>query len=177
MEIDEPVVFPWVIDQVIEEARIEITDRRSNRLVTVIELVSPSNKTRGSEGRTSFLSKRREIMTCDVNWLEIDLLREGDRSVIPLLPPSDYWAFLCRAEDRPRTHGWPVSLRDKLPVIGVPLAKKDPDAPLDLGKVLNSVYDQAGYAYLLDYTVPPEPPLRPIDAKWANALLRQKGLR
>ncbi len=177
LDVAEPIEFPWIIDEEIEEARIEITDRRSNRLVTVIEVTSPSNKVRGSEGRTKFLAKRRELMAANVNWLEIDLLREGDRSVVPLLPPSDYWVFLSRAADRPRTRGWPISLRGKLPVIGVPLAEKDPDAALDLGKVLNAVHDQAGYGYLIDYRRPPEPPFTPADARWANRLLRDKGLR
>jgi len=170
--VAEPVVFPFELEIEIEEARIEIKDRRHNMLVAVIEVLSPSNKIRGSEGRASFLSKRNEIMASPVHWVEIDLLREGSPSIFPLAPPSDYRVYLSQADDRRRTRGWPISLREKLPAIGVPLDKHEVRVPLDLAAVLNGVYDQAGYEYLVDYTQSPEPPLSTPDAKWANALLR-----
>jgi hypothetical protein len=177
LQVAEPIIIPFMFESEVEEARIEIRDRRRNTLATVIEVLSPSNKIRSSEGRESFLAKRREIVASSVHWVEIDLLRDGARSIVPLLPPSEYWIFLSRAKDRRRTRCWPIRLQQKLPAIGIPLAKDDPDAPLDLGGVLNGVYDEAGYEYLVDYTQPPDPPLRPADAKWANQLLKSKGLR
>lgn len=177
VQVAEPIIFTLEAEIEIEEARIEIRDRRKNTLVTVIELLSPSNKVRGSEGRESFLEKRQQMIASKVHWLEIDLLRAGSAFFYSPAPPSDYRIYLARGDEPRRMRGWPFSVREKIPAIGVPLGKKDPDVRLDLGAVLNEVYDQAGYEYLLDYSVPPEPPLSPADAKWANALLRTKALR
>jgi hypothetical protein len=177
VQVVEPVVFPFPVAAEVEEPRIEIRDRRRNRLVTVIELLSPTNKTRGTEGRDLFLDKRREVMSAPVHWMEIDLLRAGDPTVPGLTPPSDYRIILSRSGDRAHTHGWLFGVRQALPAVGVPLAAKDKDVPLDLGAVFDAVYDDAGYEYLIDYARPPVPPLEPADARWANALLRQKGLR
>jgi hypothetical protein len=175
--VAEPVVFPFLIEIEIEEARIEIKDRRKNTLVTVIEVLSPTNKDRRSEGRENFLANGREILAAPVHWVEIDLLRQGEPSIHPLVPPSDYRVYLSRADDRQHTRGWLFSVRQALPIIGIPLGKKDPDVSLNLGTVLNDVYDQAGYGYLVDYSRPADPPLKAADAKWARQLLRSKSLR
>src|ERR1700733_13158115 len=38
-----------------------------------------------------FMSKKKEILASDVHWVEIDLLRSGDPSILtPPLRPSDY---------------------------------------------------------------------------------------
>ena len=177
IQVAEPIIFPLEAETEVEEARIEIRDRKKNTLITVIELLSPSNKVRKSEGRESFLAKRQEMISSRVHWLEIDLLRSGSAFFYPPAPPSDYRIYLARADDPRKMRAWQFSVHEKIPAIGVPLGKKDPDVGLDLGAVLNEVYDQAGYEYLIDYSVPPDPPLNPADAKWANALLRSKGLR
>ena len=61
----------------------------------------------------------------------------------PVSPPTDYWIFQSRAG---RCESDPAAGRsacgDRLPVVGVPLAKPDSDLPLDLRKVLDSAYDQ-----------------------------------
>ena len=67
---------------------------------------------------------------------------------------------------------WPFGVREKFPVIGVPLRGDDADVPLDLGAVLKSVYDRAEYDRIVDYGGEPEPPLKAADAKWAKGLLR-----
>ncbi|MBM4033530.1 MAG: DUF4058 family protein [Planctomycetes bacterium] len=68
-------------------------------------------------------------------------------------------------------------LRDKLPVIPVPLLYPDPDAPLDLGGVVAAVYERGAYARLIDYRQPPPPPpLSDADAAWLDErLVAQKA--
>jgi hypothetical protein len=118
-------------------------------------------------------------MTSDVNWVEIDLLRGGTPSAQnAALRPSDYRVIIARENRRlNRADFWRFSVRDNLPVIGIPLKSKDPDVPLDLGAVLRSAYDRGSYDLRVDYTKPPTPPRAPADAKWANQLLRAKKLR
>lgn len=176
--IDEPIVIPMLIDPEIKESYLAIKDCKTGSLVTIIEIMSPTNKIRGAEGRQSFMRKKNEILATPVNWVEIDLLRSGLPSVVnPPLRPCDYRVMISRGNDRYNAHYWPISVRRPLPVIGIPLRKKDADVPLDLGAVLNTAYDNGAYELSVDYTKPPVPPLRGEDAKWANKLLRTKGLR
>jgi hypothetical protein len=176
--IAEPVVVTTLRDEERRERRIEIRTTNAGKLVTVIELLSPSNKTSGAEGRRSFLAKRREVTSSKAHWVEIDLLRQG----IPLrarkrLDPHEYCVHVSPVGLRPKGRVWPIRLQGPLPTVGIPLRAPDPDAPLDLQTALEMVYDRGAYEVKLDYTKDPVPPLPPELAKWANKLLKQKKLR
>jgi hypothetical protein len=172
----EPLIIPTLMDEEIEEAFLKIVHVESEALVTVIEVLRPTNKIRGSRGRASFMAKRHEIMNTEVHWVEIDLLRTGVPSVTdPPLRPCDYRILASRADQRTRTRFWPVSVRQPLPVIRIPLRGKDPEVPLDLGAVFRTMYDRAAYDVSVDYRKEPQPPLEGRDAKWARELLRQRG--
>jgi hypothetical protein len=171
-----PMSVPILTDDEIKEARLEIIEVKTKELVTVIELLSPTNKIRGSEGRKSFLQKRREILGSEVNWVEIDLLRAGVPSQPPRVP-CDYGILIARGAAAYNGRFWPIRLRQPLPIIGIPLRTPDPDVPLDLGSVLQNAYDRAAYDLSVDYAAPPDPLLNQEDAKWADALLREKKLR
>lgn len=167
-----------LLNEEIEEAYIEIRDPALGTLVTIIEVLSPTNKVAGSAGRTSFLAKRRDVMNSAINWVEIDLLRGGKpASLNTELARCDYRVIVSRPGHREDVGYWQLNVRDKLPVVGIPLRGKDADVPLDLGAVLGSAYDRAGWDLRIDYTKAPDPPLSPDDAKWANKWLREKGLR
>jgi hypothetical protein len=172
----EPFIVPTLMDEEVEEAFLKIIHVESAELVTLIEVLSPTNKIRGSEGRKSFMAKRREVLNSEVHWVEIDLLRAGTPSVTePPLRASDYRILISRGDRRTRTLFWPVGVRQPLPVIKIPLRGKDPEAPLDLGAVFRSVYDRAAYDMSVDYRKPPQPPLEGDDAKWARELLRHRA--
>jgi hypothetical protein len=172
LAIAEPLIVPTLLDEEIKEAYLKITHLESDTLVTIIEVLSPTNKIRGSRGRASFMEKRRDVLNSEVHWAEIDLLRAGLPSVTnPPLVPSDYRVLVSRDGQRTRARYWPISVRQALPVIGIPLRGKDPDAPLDLGSVFKTVYDRAAYDLSLDYRQDPQPPLDAEDAAWARELL------
>jgi len=172
----QPLIIPTLMDEEIEEAFLKIIHVESETLITLIEVLSPTNKIRGSRGRASFMAKRHEIMNTEVHWVEIDLLRGGVPSVTdPPLRPSDYRVLVSRADQRTRTRFWPISVRQALPVIDIPLRGKDPEAQLDLGAVFRTVYDRGAYDRSVDYRKPPQPPLEGDDAKWAKELLRSHG--
>jgi hypothetical protein len=165
-----------LMDEEIEEAFLKILHVESDTVVTLIEVLSPSNKIRGSRGRASFMGKRHEIMNSEIHWVEIDLLRAGVPSVTdPPLPASDYRILVSRGDQRTRTRYWPVGIRQPLPVIAIPLRGKDPEVPLDLGAVFQTAYDRAAYDLSVDYRKPPQPPLEGDDAQWARELLRGRG--
>jgi hypothetical protein len=166
------------IDDENEEARLEIKHLESGALVTLVEVLSPTNKIRGARGRASFMAKRQETMASDVHWVEIDLLRAGAPSVTrPALRPSDYRILVSRAGERTKARYWPVGLRQPLPVIGIPLRAPDADVPLDLATVLRAAYDRGAYDLSVDYRQDPDLPLSSEDATWADHLLRKQKLR
>src|SRR5439155_2180783 len=112
LAVTKPLIVPTLMDEEIEEAFLKIIHVESEALVTVIEILSPTNKIRGSRGRVSFMAKRHEIMNTEVHWVEIDLLRAGVPSVtIPPLRRSDYRVLVSRADNRLRTRYWPMSVR------------------------------------------------------------------
>jgi len=155
----------------VEEQRlsfIEVRDRRDRTVITVIELLSPSNK-RG-EDRVQYLAKRDRLLASPVSLVEIDLLRGGRRLPVEGLPQCDYYALVSQPGERPDVGLWPIRLRDRLPVLPIPLRPAEPPARLDLQEVLHRVYDEAGFADHI-YAGQPDPPLRPEDAAWAQPLV------
>jgi hypothetical protein len=146
-------------------AFLEIRDRHGRELVTVIELLSPSNKRPGDD-RLQYLSKRREILRSTANLVEIDLLRGWPPMPAENRHEGDYAVMVSRAERRPTADFWPIRLRNRLPVIPIPLKPTDPDGQVDLQEVLHQAYDGGGYRKYI-YDEPPEPPLTGADAEWA----------
>lgn len=176
--IAEPVVTTTLRDDETHERRLEIRTRSTGKLVTVIELLSPANKTPGAEGQRSFLAKRDEITSSKAHWVEIDLLRAGQTMPVrKRLEPHEYCVHFSPVELRPKGRVWPIRLQSPLPVVGIPLRKPDADAPLDLQKALEMVYDRGAYDLKLDYAKPPVPALPPALARWSNKMLKQKKLR
>ena len=148
---------------------LEIRDRRGRELVTVIELLSPSNKRPGDD-RQQYLAKRREVIRSTAHLVEIDLLRGWEPMPAEDRPEGDYSVLVSRAERRPAAEFWPIKLRDRLPAIPIPLRPTDPDRRVDLQEVIHRAYDEAGYRKFI-YDGPPEPPLTAEDAEWAAQFL------
>ena len=165
----EPITRITLVEDQIRESYLEIVDAVSKGLVTVIEVLSPANKVPLSRGRENYRKKQLEVMYSAAHLVEIDLLRQGARTVEELnMPPFDYLVHVSRAHDRPDGKLWPIPLRSPLPAIPIPLKKPDPDATLDLQRVLNTVYDRAAYELTVDYSRDPVPPLAPEQAAWAK---------
>jgi hypothetical protein len=150
---------------------VEIRDRRDRELVTVVELLSPANKRPGPD-REQYLAKRMALLDGPVHLVEIDLLR-GD---LPLpadgRPECSYSVLVSRVERRLDAEFWPISLRERLPVVPVPVRSPDPDAQLDLQAIVDQIYDDAGYADYI-YEGAPRPALATEDADWARQLVPQ----
>ena len=170
MEAPVYTALPEPID-VVRESFIEIRDTENQYLVTVLELLSPSNKNAGYD-RDAYIAKRRQYLLSDVNFIEIDLLRGGPRMPIEELTPCDYYVLVKRATDRTRAGIWPIRLRDAIPPIPIPLRSPDPDARLDLQAVLHAVYDHAAYRHRI-YRGMPKPKLLSDDAQWTEGMVKE----
>lgn len=169
----EPVTEPY----------LEIIDRESgNRVVTVIEFLSPSNKSPGPN-REQYLRKQREVCSSDANLVEIDLNRFGRHTLAFTLehvkPPyrTPYMSCVRRATRRGLAEVYPMPLPHRLPIVKIPLRPDDADVPLDLQSLVEQCYRNGGYEGTINYAVDPDPPLTGTDEKWAEVRLLELGLR
>lgn len=160
--------------ETIELSFVEIRDRLSRRLVTIIELLSPSNK-RLRADRELYEAKRVAVLRSRTNVVEIDLLLGGRRMPLADNVAGDYGVLVSRSADRPAADWYPIQLRDRLPTVNIPLDDGDAPVPLDLQAILDGLYDTGGYVDFI-YDTPPDPPLSPEDAAWARDLLSVAGV-
>lgn len=166
------LVDPPESDPEIRDRFLEIRDSRSREVITVIELLSPFNKRPGAQGYAAFQEKRRRVMASPTHWLEIDLLRKGERPA-EVAGQSDYYALLKRGNRLRPYEVWFFSLRDPLPTVAVPLRSPDEDLALDLQAILSGVYGRARYGENLDYSAdPPPPPLSADDTVWVRSQIQ-----
>lgn len=159
------------------DAFLEIIDVEDHHVITVIEILSPTNKSPGARGREEFLRKRKQVLSSSTNWVEIDLLREGERfTPVNFATQFDYAVQISRVAERRRYRIWPIQLPQQLPVIAIPLVNQE-EQRFDLQQLLTSVYDESPYRRLIDYTRDPVPALPARYADWAHQLLKSQGLR
>ena len=172
----EPVHEPYLV----------IVERDSGKVVTVIEFLSHSNKTPGDEGYRLYRQKQQEILQSDVNLVEVDLLRAGEYVLAP--PEGEvrkrfekwhYFVSIRQFKTVPSFALYPITIRQRLPRIFIPLAPEDERvAVLDLQALIDRCYDAGAYDDFIDYrSEPPPPAFDPEDAAWIDQLLKSKGLR
>jgi hypothetical protein len=154
---------------------VEIRDASKHELVPVIVIVSPSNK-RGSRDCTWFLDKQGEILSTNVSLVQIHLLRHGRRLLAgnPALNRAaadhSYLIALNSSRQRLSWHLYPVGLRERLPIVPIPVDTLE--VPLDLQFVVNKAYDEGPYwRGAVNYDRAPSPPLSDADAAWAAELI------
>ena len=164
------LTIPIVQPAEVRLTSVEVRDAASNELVTSIEILSPVNKR--DPGLAQYRGKRQRLIAAGVHLLELDLLRRGARPLAhPRLAAAQYVIALTRAHAG-RTEVWPLTIREPLPIVPVPLRAPDADVALDLGAALAAVYDEAAYDLSIDYGAPPPPPeLSADDRRWLSERL------
>ncbi len=178
---------PWVLMLEPVEQRevfIEIVSvADDSRVVTAIEVLSPSNKATGSPGHDLYLTKQRECLASETHFIEIDLLRRGAHTIAApeaCLRDQGAWDYLIclhRGGEGSRYEVWARRIWERLPQIHLPLAEGDDDLVVDMQAILTCCYDESAYSRRLDYRGEPQPPLKQDDAAWAHGLLCERGLR
>jgi hypothetical protein len=155
-----------------------------DRLITTIEILSPSNKTPGEHGRELYLRKQKEILDSKVHLVEIDLLRAGIHStavprerVIEGSGPFDYHICIHRFDHFEDYLVYPVRVEERLPEIAIPLSPQDSPVLVDLQAIFERAYDIGAYRRrILYHQGSPVPPLSAEQTEWTTRLLREKGL-
>jgi hypothetical protein len=176
----EPVVIE-LADEPETQTFVEVRQVSDGHIVTVLEVLSPSNKKAG-DAQEQYLRKQLEFLQAGVSLVEIDLLRHGDWIVaVPAraLQPSlrtPYRVVVRRGWQSLQADYYPIPLTERLPTVKVPLRPSDADVPLNLQALVDQCYEDGGYDDI-DYAAEPEPPLSTAAARWAAALLRRTGRR
>lgn len=160
------------------ESWLEIREA-SGRLITVVEILSPTNKGRGS---SEYMLKRRDYQRAEVNVVEIDLLRHGRHVMaVPLervrkSASVTYLVCVTRAQS-PHTHElYYCPLRQPLPSIRIPLRETDADVRLVIQPLIDRCYEVGRY-WQTDFSRGLKQPLPDEEAAWVTEKLTAAGLR
>src|SRR5262249_40883183 len=177
--VTEQVLFTSIQREEHPEEYVEIRQRSDGRLVTLLEVASPANKTT-TTGRRVYLEKRDEGKKANANLVEVDLVLQGQ----PMLeysrdglPDWDYAVTVSRARQPERYEIYTATLQKKLPRFRLPLAADDRDHVLDLPIAFTKCYDQGDFSSFIDYEREPTTPLNDEDKQWVDEVLKQQGLR
>jgi hypothetical protein len=155
-----------------------------NRLVASVEILSPTNKAPGTEGRELYLRKQKELLERQVHLIEIDLLRGGAHTTaVPeevareQVGAFDYHVCVSPMTRRDEFFIYPMHLRSPLPEILIPLLGEDEPPRISLQALFDRAYDSGPYRKQLHYDGrPPPPPLAPEQTDWMQRVLREKGV-
>ena len=174
------------------EDYLEIREKGDRRLVTLLDVVSPANKTTDA-GRQAYLGRRRAAREAGVylgqrraareagpSLVEIDLVLQGRPALdYPRegLPKFHYAVTVTRAVQPERHEIYTATLQRRLPRFPLPLARDDRDAVLDLQVAFTRCFDEGGYLTRIDYCREPPVPLGEGDGRWLDATLTAGGLR
>lgn len=174
-------LFTSIVREDHAEEFIEVRNRADGRLVTLIEVVSPANKTT-AEGRAAYLEKRRDTAAQRAGIVEIDLIMQGKPTLSYSrdgLPEYDYAVTVTRATAPDRYEIYTSTMQKRLPKFKVPLAPDDRDALLDLQGAFSRAYDLGNFATTIDYRANPHPdvPLTDAHAHWIEQTLKTQKLR
>jgi hypothetical protein len=148
------------------------------QLVTSIEVLSPSNKRRGSVGWDQYERKRNVFLHGYANLVEIDLLRGGKRHpMTETWPDSPYAIAVFRKEKAPAADIWPAFTLQPLPTIPIPLLPPDGDVAVALQGLATSIFEGSRYAEDMQYERPIQPPLAADEMHMLSQYLQTRGSR
>jgi hypothetical protein len=172
---DSPVELRAFVSERHRESFVEIYQQGNEpRLVTAIEVLSPSNKKPGSTGQGDYLRKRQSLMLGDVHLIELDLLRGGQRMpMVDPWPDSPYVLMVARVDPDHRCQVWRGYSDRPLPALPVPLIEPDADLRIDLQPMVDTIYRRSRYGDLIDYSKPPAG-LSPSEAALAAGRLKPR---
>jgi hypothetical protein len=156
-----------------QETYVEVRSAADDRLITVLDLISPANKAEGL-GRQAYLDRRKQSLAAKASLVEIDLLLQGR----PLqdyaregLPDWDYAVTVTRSVQPDRYEIYTGMFEKRLPRFRMPLAADDRDTVLDLQAAVARTYEMGGFGEQIDYLRGPPVDLTPDQRQRINHVL------
>ncbi len=175
----EQILFTSIDYIEYHEAYLEIRQKTDNKLVTLLEVVSPANRTT-AEGREAFLQKRAEARSAGASLVEIDLILQGE----PMTNFSqenlvnwDFAVIVSRSTQPDRYEIYSAKLNKRLPRFRIPLSTDDRDTVLDLQVAFSKAYDQGDFARQINYRSAPPGRWTEEQASFIDHLLHAEKLR
>ena len=176
----EQALFTSIVREEHREPYLEVRQRSDGRLITIVDVVSPTNKT-SCAGRQAYLDKRQEFRHHSASLVEIDLVLQGqpvhDYSSRDGLPDWDYAVTVTRSVQPDRYEIYTATIDKRLPRFRLPLASDDRDTVLDLQAAVARSYDQGDFAKQIDYRRDPMTRLTDLQKHWLSDKLREQKLR
>lgn len=152
----QPVVLPMPAE--VKQRYLEIREAGSDVMITVIEVLSPTNKRKGA-GRNAYEKKRQQILTSASHLVEIDLLRADEPMAMQgVTTPTAYRILVSRSEKRPRANLYGFTLQEMIPEFPLPLKEIVEGVMVDLQAVVQGIYDRGDYSIRMNYQQPVPPP-------------------
>ena len=159
---------------------LEIRDV-NDHLVTVIELLSPSNKTAG--GAVKLAQRHERLVRSGVNTVVIDLIRGGVRSLPEMMSAelrdtgaqTMYLIIVGKAHCPDERQIYYCPLRERLPAFAVPLRATDTPVALDLQPLVDRCY-QSGRYWQVSQRPLPQPSLPADERTWVDQQRAAAGL-
>ena len=154
--VTRPYVFPKRAGDPPTQRSVLITEAGGGRVVSAIEILSPTNKRRGA-GLDDYRRKQRDYDEAGVNLLELDLLLGGARAThaaragIPANLRAAHHASLTNHARRGRLEYYPMPIRQPLPRIALPLRTPQEAVALDLQGVFETTYARGYYDRSIRY--------------------------
>jgi len=173
-EVAQPLVAELPFPEEVTERYLEIRTVPEQQVITVLEILSPSNKL-AREGRAQYEGKRLKVLGSWTHLVEIDLLRAGQPFPMKAPGHNAYRIILSRSQYRPRADIYLFGVRDLIPTFPIPLRPGEAEPSLPLNHILHELYDQGGYDLIIDYRQPSQPPLSEAEAAWARQVVTQSG--
>jgi hypothetical protein len=121
---------------------------------------------------------RDPILNSKTHLIEIDLLRRNQP--MPLAEstpqtPGTYRILISRSDDRPQALLYEFGIRQPIPTFVMPLADTNTPEPLvAMQKLMEGLYDRAGFDMDIDYSQQPTPSLGVEDWQWSQQLTSPK---
>ncbi len=171
----EQALFTSIIREEHKEDFIELRQRGDGKLITLVDIVSPTNRTTAS-GRQAYLDTRKEARAGGASLVEIDLVLQGQPMLDysrENLPEWDYAVTVTRSTQPERHEIYTATLQKRLPRFRMPLAADDRDTVLDLHTAFSRCYDQAGLGPRIDYLRDPATKLTDAHRAYLAQLLRE----
>jgi hypothetical protein len=177
--VTEMALFTSVVREEHNEEYIEVRQRNDSKRITLIDVVSPANKTT-AQGRQCYLNKRQEARRENASLVEIDLVLQGQPTLDYSregLPDWDYAVTVTRSTKPESFEIYTATIQKRLPRFRLPLAADDRDTVLDLQAAFARCYDQGGFMSMIDYSRDPAVVTDEENRRWIADILRQHKLR
>ncbi|MEO1149104.1 MAG: DUF4058 family protein [Cyanobacteria bacterium J06638_22] len=176
LTVGQPIVIDLPMPDVVRQGYLEIQDVATGEVITVIEVLSPTNK-RPGEGRRTYEAKRQTILASATNLIEIDLLRQWPPIVcLPEEMRTHYRILVSARANCPQASLYAFNMQEPIPAFPLPLQEGESEPIVHLQGLIGEIYDQSGYDLVIDYREDPIPPLAQEDAVWLAEWMQQRGL-